>query len=467
MRRVFDFLENHNKKGVYSFHMPGHKGNRDFLPECLFSFDITEIPGADNLNMPSGIISDMQKQMSQIFSADESHLLVNGSSSGNLAALFYAVQDGGKVIIARNAHRSAFSALSLSGAEPVYVMPEMTEYGFAGGVSPLKIKKALNENENVSAVFLTSPTFEGYVSDIAEIARIVHASGKLLIVDEAHGPHFAFSDYFPKSAVVCGADIVVQSLHKTLPVMGQVSALHIKGSRVDRAKLKHYISFVQTSSPSYILMAQADFCLDKLINEKTIFERYTAILEDFREKASKLSLKLYGMENKASIFDYDRGKLVFSTTGLTNETRLTLESDFRDNFGISLEMSGLRHFIAMSSPADVQEGFDRLLHAVSGLNTHQADNLPAENLLAENPLVAVSPKAAFQSKAKRVSFKDAVGQIVTDFVIPYPPGIPLLAPGEIFTKDIFEKIKTCVNSNINIIGGTHLRSGEINIMDMS
>lgn len=449
---LVSFLEGYSESGIYPFHMPGHKSSRDFLHKGLLGMDITEIPYSDNLHDASGVILKMQEKIARLFGADESFLTVNGSSSAVIAAVCTACADGGQILAARNAHRSFFSGLIFSDAKPVYVMPKMTSYGFSGSVDPADIKKALKENSDVKAVFITSPTYEGIVSDIAEIAAVSHEAGKLLIVDEAHGSHFNFSGIFPKSAVECGADIVINGLHKTLPFLTQTAVLHVCGGLADRSRLKKYLSMTQTSSPSYVIMGQADFCVGLLEEKgKYIFNSYAKMLKDFRIKTADLeNILLVGEDILNEVFDIDIGKLTFyinsdKMSGFEAEKLLT------QRHGVQVEAGFEKHIIAMTSCADTQAGYALLYDGLSKMDKEIAgDNayIVKPRRTEHNfplPDVAMTPRAAINQKSKQVPLKDSENEISAEFITPFPPGIPLLAPGERITTQIIQ------NNNIKFI----------------
>lgn len=450
------FLEDYLRREVYSFHMPGHKNNKDFLHKDLLEMDITEIPLADNLHDAQGVLLNLQKRIARLFGSDESFLLVNGSSSAVIAAVCAACSDNDRILVSRNSHKSLFNGLVFSGAKPVYVMPEMTKYGFAGSVDPAVIKTALSEDPFVKAIFVTSPTYEGVVSDIEAIARITHEAGKILIVDEAHGSHFNFSDSFPRSAVKCGADIVVNSLHKTLPFLTQTSVLHICGGLADRDKIKKYVSMVQTSSPSYILMGQADYCVSLLeANGADIFESYVKMLGGFRQQARFLkNLLLIEKDLIGGAFDVDIGKLVF----YINSNRVSgveIEGLLSKKFRVQIEAGFEKHIIAMTSCADTQAGYSMLYEGLKEIDgkilfgKHEKETV--RGLSDSMPVIAMSPRNAINAASKRLRLEDSENEISAEFIISYPPGIPSVVPGEKITKDIIRKNRNI--KHINVVDG--------------
>jgi len=422
MNNLISFLENGR---MYPFHMPGHKLNPRFLYSELLKADITEITGADVLCMPSGVLSDLQKRLARNFGAGESFILTNGSTCGVISAVLSVCGCGDIIIAAQNAHKSFFSGVEVSGAQPVYITPDVAGYGFAGNVSPKAVEAALAENNNAKAVFVTSPTYEGVVSDIIAISRVTREHGVVLIVDEAHGAHFAFSSYFPKTALEMGADIVVQSLHKTLPALTQTAVLHVRHG-FDAMRIKRFIHMLQTSSPSYMFMAQIDF-MSTLLETSSVelFNEYVNNLCRFRERASALkSIKLIGRE--INTFDVDLGKLVFYYKGRGIE----LERCLRE-CGVQVEAAFKDYVIAMTSIADTTEGFDMLLN---GLASADGKLKP----LYEND--------------DSVNLMQYIGKTAAGIIAPFPPGVPLVAPGETLTKDVLNTVAELLKSGTVVLG---------------
>ena len=254
---LLEKLEEYSQSDYYPLHMPGHKRNISHFGDP-FRLDITEIDGFDNLHHAEGVLLEAQQRAAALYGAEESFYLINGSTCGILAAISACTKRGGRILMGRNCHKAAYHGVFLNGLKAAYLYPE-TDFvrGINGAVTPETVRKALRE-QHPEAVFLTSPTYDGVVSDIRSIAEIVHKAGAILIVDEAHGAHFAMSPYFPESALSCGADLVINSLHKTMPSLTQTALLHVQGKRVDRERLKMYLGIYQSSSPSYVLMAGMD-----------------------------------------------------------------------------------------------------------------------------------------------------------------------------------------------------------------
>lgn len=453
---LFEKLNTYKTRDIYPFHMPGHKMGRGMDMEDVFAMDITEIQGFDNLHHAHGVIDVAQRLCAKTFGAEESFFLVNGSSCGVIASIMSICSDGEKLIVERNSHKSVMDALVFSGAQPCYVMPENVDgFHFFGAVSVHSIEQACLEHPQAKGIIIVSPTYEGIVSDIKRIADVVHEKNMILIVDSAHGSHMHFNGFFPKTAIECGADLVIESLHKTLPCPTQASVLHVSGSRVNRERLKQCLAMVQSSSPSYILMAAIDQCRDYLDNKgKDDFETYVSRLKIFREELKGLRyLKLMddSIVGKNNVFDYDLGKLVLFSDGMNGDE---IGDILREKYKIELEMTCPTHCIAMTSVSDTPEGFNRLKNALINIDYHLGTISKKKQLqfVYPKPEVVVSPRVAFFTKSFDVDLMDSVGEISAEFVIPYPPGIPLISPGEKITRKIVDILNKYMSCNVNIIG---------------
>jgi len=453
---LYEKLKLHSQKNVYPFHMPGHKMGRGMNFDDPWSVDITEIDGFDNLHHAEGIIAEAQEKAAKTFGADHTYFVVNGSSCGLMAAVMTACNENEKVIVARNCHKSVFSGVVLSGAQPVYVMPENIDgFGIAGGVAVETVEKAIEENKDAKAVVIVSPTFEGAVSDIEKISEAAHKNNMLFIVDEAHGAHFKFNSYFPETAIDMGADIVIQSAHKTLPVPTQVSLLHVKGNRVDITRLKTILAMLQSSSPSYVFMASVDICREYLDTKaKEDFEKYVENLKTLRERLSHLNnFRLLGdeTEGKYGIKQLDLGKIVLSGD---NINCIEVSKILDEKYGLIMEMSCPGHLAAMTSVCDENVGFERLAEAFEEIDRMNFNRVSHDktNFDIAVPKVVFSPRKAFYMEKEDCQFEKAVGRIAAEFVIPYPPGIPVCAPGEEISCEAVEILKKYKKFGGEIIG---------------
>ncbi len=452
-------LENAVKSAIsdiYPFYMPGHKRNAEFFPFNFADIDVTEIKGTDNLHSPGGIIFESMQNAARVFGSEETFYLVGGSTAGVVSSVIACASQGEGILVARNSHKSAYTGMIFAGVKPYYIMPEVTADGLQGGINPLEVERILLENRDIKTILITSPTFEGFVSDIKSIADIAHRHGCILIVDEAHGAHFNFSDYFPESATKSGADIVIQSLHKTLPTLTQTAIIHMNGDRLDRERLRYLLTICQSTSPSYIMMCVADYAIRYLDENKHIFERNVKMLESFRERlAGNTKIKLIGKEQigSSSIYDVDRGRLCF-TVNTPDINGKKLERLLAEKYRVQLEYSGLTYAIGISSPADTAEGFDKLAFAIEDLSKKLSEGqAEVKQLYKSSPVVAIDPRSAFYSKdTSFVPFLASKGEISAGFVIPYPPGIPILAPGERITSDCVSSISDCMVNGLDIVG---------------
>lgn len=453
---LLEQLEQYGSSDYYPLHMPGHKRHISHFGDP-FAIDITEIDGFDNLHHAQGILLEAQKRAAQLYGAEESFYLVNGSTCGILAAVSAATQRGDTVLMARNCHKAVYHAVFLNGLHAEYLYPEADmERGINGSILPEQVRRALEgqEAQRISAVVITSPTYDGVVSDIRRIAAEVHRAGAVLIVDEAHGAHFPMHEYFPETSLACGADLVINSLHKTMPALTQSALLHVQGSRIDRERLRQYLGIYQTSSPSYVLMAAMDRCV-RLMQDRgeALFAVFTERLEKMRLELGKMK-RLYlvtGKESELSAFDYDRSKVLISTERCVYSGR-ELAEILRDEYHLEVEMDAPEYVTAIMTVSDTQEGFDRLTRALLEVDRELTETpktmrkikqqghrwIKTLRSLPKNKEV-MTIDAAANSEAHAVWLRESAGCISAEFVYLYPPGIPLLVPGEQITQELLEE----------------------------
>ena len=379
MERLYDKLKAYSESDFYAFHMPGHKRNKTLLGiELPYDLDITEIDGFDDLHHADGILKEEQERAARVFGAEESHFLVNGSTAGILSAVMGCTHRGDKILVARHCHKSIYHAIYMNGLVPRYVYPEFDiSMHMNGEISKEDVAKALAAEPDIKAVVIVSPNYDGVVSDVKGIAEVAHSYRIPLIVDEAHGPHFGFHPAFPGRANDLGADVVINSLHKTLPSLTQTAILHINGKLANRRRIKKYLDMLQSSSPSYIFMASLDACVDFLDGKcEEAFELYVERLQKFREELKPLQhLQILRTEH------YDISKVVISTAN-ANITSPELADRLRKEYHLEMEMTGGTYVLAMTTVADTQEGLDRLKSALLEID----DQLEAKT--------AVSPSCA-------------------------------------------------------------------------
>lgn len=455
-KALLEKLKQYGSSDYYPLHMPGHKRHISHFGDP-FAIDITEIDGFDNLHHAQGILLEAQKRAAQLYGAEESFYLVNGSTCGILAAVSAATQRGDTVLMARNCHKAVYHAVFLNGLHAEYLYPEADmERGINGSILPEQVRRALEgqEAQRISAVVITSPTYDGVVSDIRRIAAEVHRAGAVLIVDEAHGAHFPMHEYFPETSLACGADLVINSLHKTMPALTQSALLHVQGSRIDRERLRQYLGIYQTSSPSYVLMAAMDRCVGLMQDRgEELFAVFTERLEKMRLELGKMK-RLYlvtGKESELSAFDYDRSKVLISTERCVYSGR-ELAEILRDEYHLEVEMDAPEYVTAIMTVSDTQEGFDRLTRALLEVDRELTETpktmrkikqqghrwIKTLRSLPKNKEV-MTIDAAANSEAHAVWLRESAGCISAEFVYLYPPGIPLLVPGEQITQELLEE----------------------------
>lgn len=437
-------LTEYSKSHIYPFHMPGHK--RQSITELdAYGIDITEIDGFDNLHDAEGILLEARQRAARLYGVEESFYLVNGSTCGLLAAVSAACPRGGRLLVARNCHKAVYHAIALWGLHVDYLYPKMLDCGILGDITGDMVEDMCKQN-HYDAVLITSPTYDGVISNIAEIAEIVHGYDIPLIVDEAHGAHLSLSDYFPKSAVEFGADLVVQSMHKTLPSLTMTSLLHRCSDRVSGKEIEHYLNFYETSSPSYVLMAGMDACIGFLETEgKQRFQEYYERLSDFYERSQDLQiLRVIRPEEVAEeAYAFDAGKILISTMD-ANISGKTLYQLLLEKYELQMEMCQADYVLAMTSIMDTKEGFDRLLAALYEIDASisYGDGLVMDNIYTKSqPVMTImDAEEAARKATDYVDLANAKGRIAADYIYMYPPGIPLLVPGEQILAKTIEDI---------------------------
>ena len=483
MDRLYKKLEAYGKSDFYPFHMPGHKRNPlSVAGDFSVQQDITEINGFDNLHHPETILKEAQENAARLYQVQESFFCINGSTGAILAAVSAAVKKGGHILIARNCHKAVYHAAYLRDLKVSYIYPhEDAELGINGGISPQRVERCLDENPDIEAVLLTSPTYDGIVSDVEKIAKIVHAHGIPLIVDEAHGAHFSFGNrVFPKSAIQCGADLVIQSVHKTLPSFTQTALLHGQKGRIDIDRVERYLQMFQTSSPSYIFMAGIEQCIYEMSqNGKDAMAQFWKRLMLLRKRLENLRvLRILGEINsglneysvsenlKNGVYGIDLSKLVISCRGCRkNLSGEQLGDWLRRDYGIEMEMCGADYAVAILTYMDSQENLDRLADALLEIDESLEKNRLAEEAsessvemvrekafvtigkpeenncwIWEQPDIRKKPSEAANLPSESLLLEQCEGRISAEFIYLYPPGIPIVTPGECITEMILNQI---------------------------
>lgn len=475
---LLDAVTSFIKTNPAYFRTPGHRLDRGVSPRWtdkvgtgIFSYDVTETPLTDDLHSPNGAIRKAQELLCQLYGADKSFFLVNGSTCGNEAMILGAALEGEKIMTARNAHKSAMMGLVLSGASPVYVMPEVIpEWSIQGAVTAEEVEKCFAANPDCKALFLVSPSYYGVCSDLKAIADICHGHGALLLVDEAHGGHLYFHDRLPAGAIECGADICVQSMHKVAGALTQSSVLHIKSHGINEDRLERAaenLHLVQSTSPSYLLMSSLDCARYELAqNGAEMMEKALLLAETARRKIQKI----YGfhcmdcagenMTHMSEKYSFDRTRLVISASGL-GLTGFALDDILFQKYGVNVELSDYKNVLAIVTYANEQSDIDRLVKACEDISrTHQQNpykkERPADSqspVFPKLPPQVMTPRKAYFSEKKTVRWQDAIGKISGQMVAPYPPGIPVIYPGERISREVWEYIECFRRDGRHIHGG--------------
>ena len=453
MGKLYQKLKNLNK---IPMHMPGHKRNTHRFPQQkeLFSLDITEIDGFDNLHSPCGILKESMDKAAKLFGSEHSIYLVNGSTCGILAGICALVNEGDKVVSDRACHKSVYNAIELSGAEPVFISPNTHEsYGINTGITPEQIEEKLSQNSDCRLVVVTSPTYEGVILDVEGICRVAHSYNVPVLVDSAHGAHLGFGS-FPKSAASLGADIVVQSLHKTLPSLTQTAICHVKHQYYNAIMDK--LSVFETSSPSYLLMSSIDDCMD-IIKEESLFSHWYNILTEFKKDTKSLkNLKILEKDN--GFFDLDISKIVIFSS---DAARL---SDRLRDYNIEPEMTAPHYVLCMTGAGETKETLDALKDALFAIDDEFVA-FEKKTLYPPLPKRAMSAKLAKLKKTEYIPLTSAKNRISAEYIWAYPPGVPIIIPGEIVDIDVLESFSLYEKNNIELSGSISHISGKILVIN--
>lgn len=447
---IYEALERFREMRVVPFDVPGHKhgkGNPEltaFLGEKCVSIDVNSMKPLDNLCHPVSVIREAEILAADAFKAADAFLMVNGTTSSVQSMVLSCCKRGDKIILPRNVHRSVINALVLCGAIPVYVNPEVnTKLGISLGMSREQVQKAINENPDAVAVFVNNPTYYGICSDLRAIVKMAHEAGMLCLADEAHGTHFYFGENMPVSAMEAGADMASVSMHKSGGSLTQSSLLLI-GKNVNAGHVRQIINLTQTTSGSYLLMSSLDISRRNLaLRGKEVFRKVVQMAEYTREEINAIGgYYAYGKEliNGDSIFDFDPTKLSIHTRDI-GLAGIEVYDILRDEYDIQIEFGDIGNILAYLSIGDRIQELERLVSALAEIRRrYQRDS---SGLLSQeyiDPEVVSSPQEAFYSKKKSLPIHESVGYVCSEFVMCYPPGIPILAPGERITKEILDYI---------------------------
>ncbi len=459
------------------FYAPGHKRGKgtpqsllDLLGASVFLADLPELPNLDNLFAPEGVIQEAQELAAAAFGAEETWFLVNGSTAGVMAAILATCGAGEKIILPRNIHQSAIAGLILSGAVPVFINPEYDPTtDLAHSITPVAVAAALKQHPDTKAVMMVYPTYHGACGNINAIAELVHQYNIPLLVDEAHGSHFAFHRDLPPSALSAGADLTVQSTHKILGAMTQASMLHLQGKRVERERLSKALQLVQSTSPSYLLLASLDAARQQIaLHGEELMSQTLQLANDARKKISQIpGLSVLDAVKSPGLFALDRTRLTVrvSELGLSG-----FEADeiFHQQLGVIAELPTLQHLTFIISLGNTEADIQQLVYAFTTItqNKYRSKSItPLQDVFqkwkAELLLIhpssftispAISPRDAFFSPTETLPLEQTLDRISAELVCPYPPGIPALMPGEVINPAAIEYLQQVLTLGGQITG---------------
>ncbi len=470
---IYDALIQFDQMRIVPFDVPGHKRGKgnpalvDFLGSACLSVDVNSMKPLDNLCHPVSVIKEAEEIAAEAFRANHAFFMVGGTTSSVQAMILSVVGRGDKIILPRNVHRSVINALILCGATPVYINPQTNEtLGISLGMSLSDVQKAIHEHQDAKAVFVNNPTYYGICSNLKDITDLAHLNNMKVLVDEAHGTHFYFGENMPTAAMDAGADFASVSMHKSGGSLTQSSIL-LCGKNVNADYVRQVINLTQTTSASYLLMSSLDISRRNLaLSGKEIFRQVTDLTRYAREEINLIGdYYAYAKEliNGDSIFDFDETKLSVNTLSL-GLAGIEVYDLLRDEYDIQIEFGDLGNILAYVSVGDSHKNIERLIGALSEVKRiykREKNTLMTHEYIS--PLVSMPPQQAFYSKKESVPLKKAVGHICCEFVMAYPPGIPILAPGETVTKEIIDYIAYAKEKDCSLTGPEDMDVNHLNI----
>ncbi|MBM6618615.1 aminotransferase class I/II-fold pyridoxal phosphate-dependent enzyme [Bacillus suaedaesalsae] len=452
---LFTGLLEHVKKNPIQFHIPGHKKGsgidpafRDFIGTNALSIDLINIGPLDDLHHPKGMIKQAQQLAAKAFGADHTFFSVQGTSGAIMTMVMSVCSPGDKIIVPRNVHKSVMSAIIFSGATPIFIHPVVDKkLGISHGITPDSVEKALSQHPDAKGVLVINPTYFGVSADLKRIVEIAHEYEVPVLVDEAHGVHIHFHDDLPLSAMQAGADMAATSVHKLGGSMTQSSILNIREGLISPKRVHSIISMLTTTSTSYLLLASLDTARRRLATEgKEIIGKAIELAETTRKQINEIPhLYCFGREilDSKSTYDYDPTKLTICVKDL-NITGFDVELWLREQYNIEVEMSDLYNILCIITPGDTQAETSLLVKALKELSekfNHQSTKAEMDVEIPDIPLLAISPRDAFYADTEVVPFEESAGRVIAEFIMVYPPGIPIFIPGEIITEDNLNYIR--------------------------
>lgn len=463
---LFSALRRHAEQNPLQFHIPGHKKGigsdpefRDFIGENAFSIDLINIAPLDDLHQPTGVIEEAQMLAADAFGADYTFFSVQGTSGAIMTMILSVCAPGDKIIVPRNVHKSIMSAIIFAGARPVFISPARdSELGIDHGITTRSVRRALERHPDAKAVLVINPTYFGICANLKEIVDLVHSYDIPVLVDEAHGVLIHFHDKLPMSAMQAGADMAATSVHKLGGSMTQSSVLNIRAGRVNPQRVKTIISMLTTTSTSYILLASLDTSRRHLaINGFELAERTIALAQRARERINGIrGLYCVGKEilGGEATYDYDPTKLIIHVRHL-GITGYEVENWLREAYNLEVELSDMYNILCLITPGDTEETVDKLVEALRGL----AEKFPQVDEVQELavkipgiPQLSLTPREAFYGETEIVPFKQSAGRIIAEFIYVYPPGIPILLPGEVISQENIDYIVDHIEVGLPVKG---------------
>ncbi|WP_312287667.1 aminotransferase class I/II-fold pyridoxal phosphate-dependent enzyme [Terrisporobacter sp.] len=467
---ILNKLEELKDDNLTSFHVPGHKTGKIFrklgyknILEKIYTLDTTEIDGTDNLHNAKEIIKESQDRAARVFNSDKTIYLVNGTTCGIEASIMAVCNPKSKIIVNRDCHQSVINACILGDIDPVYIESMVCKKtNIIMGVDVESTKSVIDNNLDAKAIVLTYPTYYGKTFDLKSVCDYAHSKNIIVIVDEAHGAHLQLSNNLPKSAIEQEADIIIQSTHKTLPSFTQSSMMHVKGNSVDTNKIEAMLRFLESSSPSYVLLTSLELAVD-------IYDNYgIKLMENLLSNINNFKSKFKNNENIIIDNNMDKTKIFISLKKL-GITGYELDSILREKYKIQVELSNYYGVLLICTIGNDEEDFVRLKRALDDfiLNTNDKELLEDINYPESIPEKVLNPRQAFYSDKHSVKLEDSIGKISGEYIIPYPPGISLISPGEIITKEIITYIQEGVKSGMIVSGIKDVNLEYIDVIDIN
>ncbi|SEN16247.1 aminotransferase class I/II-fold pyridoxal phosphate-dependent enzyme [Paenibacillus sp. OV219] len=462
---LFTALRRHAANNPVQFHIPGHKKGlgsdaefREFIGDNALSIDLINIAPLDDLHQPTGVIEEAQKLAADAFGADYTFFSVQGTSGAIITMIMSVCNPGDKIIVPRNVHKSVMSAIIFAGARPVFISPARdSNLGIDHGITTKSVKRALDRHHDAKAVLVINPTYYGICADLKEIVDLVHSYDVPVLVDEAHGVLIHFHEKLPMSAMQAGADMAATSVHKLGGSMTQSSVLNVRNGRINQHRVQTIMSMLTSTSTSYILLASLDTTRRNLaINGHQIAEKAIELAQLARTEINKMpGLYCIGEEilGGEATYDYDPTKLTIHVRHL-GITGYETENWLRDHHNIEVEMSDMYNILALVTPGDTSDSVGTLLHALRDLAEQHKVNEANELIvkIPEIPHLSLTPREAFYAETEVVAFKESAGRIIAEFIYVYPPGIPILLPGEVISQTNIDYIVDHVEVGLPVKG---------------